>query len=132
MNHAPDSSQDAAQDAAFEQQLGMVLQTGVLVAATVVFAGAIVFLVRRGGLPADYHDFHGEPDNLRSVSGILRSAAALSGRGLIQLGLLLLLATPVVRVAAAVAGFARQRDWLYVGIASLVLALLLVSLIATT
>jgi len=49
-------------------------------------------------------------------------------RGLIQLGLLLLIATPMARVAFSVIGFALEKDWLYVGITLLVLALLIYSL----
>ena len=52
------------------------------------------------------------------------------GRGLIQLGLLLLIATPIARVVFSVAGFARQRDWLYVAITLIVLTLLGYSLLA--
>ena len=46
------------------------------------------------------------------------------GRALIQLGLLLLIATPVARVAFSVFAFERQRDWTYVGITLFVLAVL--------
>jgi uncharacterized membrane protein len=49
-------------------------------------------------------------------------------RGLIQLGLLLLIATPMARVAFSVIGFALEKDWFYVGITLLVLALLIYSL----
>lgn len=50
------------------------------------------------------------------------------GRALIQLGLLLLIATPVSRVAFSVFAFERQRDWTYVGITLAVLAVLVYSL----
>jgi uncharacterized membrane protein len=52
----------------------------------------------------------------------------LHSRGLIQLGLLLLIATPVARVAFSVLAFAEQRDWLYVSITLVVLAVLVYSL----
>ncbi len=68
--------------------------------------------------------FRGEPGDLRSVSGTVSDARSLSGRGLIQLGVLLLIATPIARVAFSVGGFVRQRDWMYVGIAAIVLMLL--------
>jgi uncharacterized membrane protein len=51
-----------------------------------------------------------------------------SGRGWIQLGLLLLIATPVARVAFSVYAFARQRDFLYVGVTLIVLTVLLFGL----
>ena len=115
-------------ETAFEQALGVVLRTGVVLSAGVVAIGAVVYLVRRGALMPTYGVFTGESVDLRSVSGILGDARAGSGRGLIQLGLLLLIATPVARVAFSVVGFARQRDWLYVGIAGVVLLLLIGSL----
>ena len=58
----------------------------------------------------------------------MSDARSLSGRGLIQLGLLFLIATPIARVVFSVVGFLRQRDWTYVGITLVVLALLSYSL----
>jgi len=60
----------------------------------------------------------------------LRAALSLRGRGIIQLGLLFLIATPVARVAFAVFAFAMERDWLYVSISATVLVVLLFSLLA--
>jgi len=74
--------------------------------------------------------FRGQPPELRSVAGVFASAQALTGEGLIEVGLLLLIATPIARVALSAVLFARQRDWLYVGITLLVLALLTYSLLA--
>ena len=70
------------------------------------------------------------PSDLRSLSGIISDARSLSGRGLIQLGLLLLIATPVARVIFSVVGFFRQRDWMYVAITMMVLLLLGYSLMS--
>jgi uncharacterized membrane protein len=123
----PVASIDA--DTAFARTLGHVLRIGVLMAAAVVTSGALVYLARRGSLAAEYQVFRGEPADLRSVSGILMDARAFSGRGLIQLGLLLLIATPVARVVFSIIGFVRQRDWLYVWVASIVLLLLTISLL---
>ena len=47
----------------------------------------------------------------------------------IATGLLVLMATPVARVCFSVAAFAIQRDWVYVAITLLVLAILLYSLV---
>jgi uncharacterized membrane protein len=112
----------------FETRLSQVLRVGVITSATLVAVGAAIYLARRGTLTPDYRAFRGEPADFRSVPGILRNAFALSGRGLIQLGLLVLIATPVARVVFAIIGFGRQRDWLYVVVASLVLVLLATSL----
>jgi len=100
----------------------------VLLAAAVVLIGAGVYLRKYGGTTPDYRMFRGEPEDLRSISGIVSAALALRGRGLIQLGLLLLIATPVARVVFSAVAFACQRDYTYVTITLIVLALLLYSL----
>ena len=111
--------------------IGNLLRAGVLISALVVMVGGVLYLARNGGSPTDYRVFRGEPSDLRSVGGILRDAVALNGRGIIQLGLLLLIATPVARVAFSVFGFAEERDRLYVVIASIMLLVLACSLIGS-
>ena len=91
-------------------------------------SGGVVYLLRHGYEVPEYRVFRGEPSDLRSVSGIVSDARSLGGRGLIQLGLLLLIATPIARVVFSVAGFLRQRNWMYVVITLLVLTLLAYSL----
>jgi len=113
----------------FEQLMGNLLRLGVLSSAAVVLAGAVVYLVRHGGSTPHYQVFRGEPGDLRSLPGILRDAASFQGRGLIQLGLLLLIATPIARVLFSVIAFLRERDWLYIAFTLIVLGVLLYSLL---
>jgi uncharacterized membrane protein len=121
-------SSPAWNDQRFEELIANLLRTGVLLSATVVLLGAIIYLIRHGFAPADYRVFHGEPKELKSVQGIVGFAFHLHGRGLIQLGLLLLIATPVARVIFSVFGFAREQDRMYVGFTLIVLMVLLYSL----
>lgn len=114
----------------FEQLMGNLLRLGVLSSALVVLAGAAVYLARHGNQAPDFHVFAGEPADLRTLPGIFREAVSLSGRGLIQLGLLLLIATPIARVVFSVIGFIREHDRLYILFTLLVLAVLLYSLLA--
>jgi uncharacterized membrane protein len=115
-------------DERFDELLGRVLRWGVVSAALVVLAGAVVYPLRHGAEPPAYGVFHGEPSDLRTIGGILTDAASGRGRGLIQFGLLLLVATPVFRVALSVVLFALQRDRRYVVITLVVLCVLLYSL----
>lgn len=115
-------------DERLEYMLGTLLRAGVVLAATVVLIGGGLYLARHGGEVPSYHVFQGEPADLRSVSGILAEAPALRGRGVIQFGLVLLIATPVARVVVSAAIFALQRDGRYVGITLLVLGVLVYSL----
>jgi len=116
-------------DRHMEVILAYLLRTGVILSAVVVAVGGLAFLIRHGGATPQYHAFRGEPADLRSLSGIVADALALSSLGWIQLGLILLILTPIARVAFSVFAFARQRDRAYVVITLIVLALLLYSLV---
>jgi uncharacterized membrane protein len=108
--------------------ISTLLRSGVMVAALIVLVGGIFYLIRYGAALPDYGVFRGEPANLRTVSGIVPEALSFHPRGVIQLGLLLLIATPVARVAFSVLAFAWQRDRTYVIVTLIVLVILLYSL----
>ena len=108
--------------------MGRLLQVGVILAAVVVLAGGILYLVRHGEETVELHEFHGEPPKLCSPQGAVALAFEGHARGIIQVGLLLLIATPVARVVFSAFAFLRQRDHVYVAVTLLVLAVLLYSL----
>ncbi len=118
-------------DRRIEVVLGNLLRTGVLLSAAVVLCGACIYLVRHSHEPANYRVFRGEPSDLRTIPGVVRSVIKEQGRGLIQLGLLLLIATPIARVVFSVVGFAIERDRMYVAFTLIVLAVLLYSLLGS-
>src|SRR3954466_9539473 len=109
-------------DEQVEQVIGNLLRCGVLAAALVVVLGGIIYLARHGGEPVkDRGKFEPVEEEFRGPERILVTAWSLRGRGLIQLGLLLLIATPGARVVFSVFAFARQRDHVYVVITLIVL-----------
>jgi uncharacterized membrane protein len=112
-----------------DEIMSRLLRTGVILAAVFVLAGGGVYLARHRTPVTNYGVFQGEPQELRTVSGIFHEALALRGRGLIQLGLLILIATPIARVAFSVVAFLYQRDWTYVLVTLIVLGLLVYSLL---
>ena len=112
-----------------DEIMGRLLRTGVILAAAFVLAGGVVFLARHPEPVTNYHVFQGEPEELRTVPGIFHEALAFRGRGLIQLGLLILIATPIARVAFSVVAFLYQRDRTYVVVTLIVLGLLVYSLL---
>jgi uncharacterized membrane protein len=95
-------------DQQVETIIGNLLRGGVILAAVVVFIGGVFFL------------FH---------HGLLEDALLSRSRGVIQLGLLLLIATPIARVAFSIFAFFRQRDRTYVAVTLLVFIILLYSLL---
>ena len=118
-------------DRKIEEIVADLLRAGVGISALLVFVGACVYLVRYGKGPADYRVFHGEPSDLRSLPGIIHSAHQLRSRGIMQLGLLCLIATPVARVAFSIWGFAEEHDRLYMIFTGIVLIILLYSLLGS-
>lgn len=116
-------------DQRIETTLGNLLRAGVLLSALVVLIGGVIYLLRHGRSPVDFGMFRGEPADLRNVRGIIGDTLALRGRGIIQFGLLLLIATPVARVAFSIFGFAEERDRMYVVFTVIVFSILLYSLL---
>jgi uncharacterized membrane protein len=111
-----------------ETMMGNLLRVGVILAATVILLGGLIYLVRHGTAQPNYQIFRGEPADLKTLRGIWDDALSFRGRGIIQLGLLLLILTPIARVSFSVYAFARQRDWTYVTFTLIVLGLLVFSL----
>ncbi len=111
-----------------ENIIGNLLRAGVLISAAIVISGAAVYLIHHGSSRPNYRVFHGEPSDLRSLSGIFHDAFKGDGRGVIQLGLVLLIATPVARVAFSIWAFAEEHDRMYVVFTTIVLVILLYSL----
>ncbi len=111
-------------DQEMDREMGSFLRAGVVTACGIMLVGAVLYLIRHGGEHSSYRTFHGQPAPLESVRGIVGQVREGSARGIIQLGVLAMIATPVMRVAFAVYGFARQKDRMFVGISLTVLALL--------
>ena len=122
------NGESARTDQRIDELMGLLLRSGVLLAACIVLVGGVIYLVRHPR-PSDYRVFQGEPENLRTISGIFSEAMTGHGRGLMQLGLLVLIATPISRVTFSVLAFLYQRDWKYVVFTLIVLGLLLYSLL---
>jgi uncharacterized membrane protein len=115
-------------DRRLETIIGNLLRAGVVIAATVTSIGGVIYLAHSGDALAHYRVFLGEPADLRQVKGVLSDASSGDGRGIMQLGLVLLIATPVARVAFSLAAFAVQRDRLYVVVTLAVLGVLTFSM----
>ena len=118
-------------DARIELLLGTLLRAGVLTAAAVVLVGAILYLAAHGSDPSDYHTFRAQPLQMRGIAGVLRAARSFDGAAIIQLGVLVLIATPVLRVASSAYAFAKQHDRRYVVITLVVLGILSYGLLAS-
>ena len=111
-----------------EQVVGRLLQAGVVLASIVVVLGGTLLLARHGAEATAFSVFRGGSSHLRSVGATIVGAVHGQPSAIVQLGLVLLIATPVARVALTLAAFAAQRDRMYVAMTTLVLTLLLIGL----
>ena len=109
-------------DRRLELTIGTLLRVGVALAASVVLGGGIWYLATSGMAPVDYRHFHAAPRGFGSLGSLSAPEAA------IQIGLLILIATPVARVIFSLVGFALERDRVYMAITILVLAVLVYSI----
>jgi uncharacterized membrane protein len=120
----------AGEDRKVEILIGFSVRLLVLAAASIAGMGGILYLHRLSpqAIPS-YGVFESEPATLRGVTEVVKYALTFDARGLMQLGILFLIAIPVIRVIIFAASFAMRRDWLYCIITGIVCAILLFSLI---
>jgi uncharacterized membrane protein len=121
--------QNGINDKDIELLIGSVLRWGVLLSMAVVIIGGVIYLYRHGHDVSDYSTFKGQPDFTRQAKAILEGVMQLRGRAIIQFGILLLIATPIFRVLLSAISFAVEKDYLYVGIATIVLAIITISML---
>jgi uncharacterized membrane protein len=113
-------------DLKMELDISRMLRIGVSLAAVVVLVGSGLYLAQGHGVAPDYRHFHG----MASPADRIQPLYVLNhwdSRSIIRLGILLLIATPIMRVAFCVYSFARQRDKIYIAVSSIVLLVLLYS-----
>lgn len=88
----------------------------------------MVYVWRHSSSTVHYRVFRGEPSDLRTLAGIAEDVKTFSGRGIIQIGLMLLVGLQLLRVVLTGALFLISHDRMYVVISAIVLGLLLYGL----
>jgi uncharacterized membrane protein len=115
-------------DECFEAVISNLLRVGLIIASVIVVAGGIYYLFKYGLTQPEYDVFRGEPQDLKSIRGIIGMAFQPSARAIIEIGLLLLIATPIARVVISIYAFARKKEITYVYVTAIVLLMLLFNL----
>lgn len=109
--------------------MGKLLRYGVILSSAVVLLGGIIYLARHGRQLPAYTDFTGPNAGLDSLPAILRGALEGHGKQIIQLGVLMLIATPIARILFSVLAFAIEKDYLYTVITLIVLGVITFSML---
>ncbi|HEX3580447.1 MAG TPA: DUF1634 domain-containing protein [Thermoanaerobaculia bacterium] len=115
-----------------ENLISITLRTGVLVSIAVILSGVIFTFAHHpayfSSRPALGELIDAREHFTSSITGVAQGVRALHGQAIVMLGILLLIATPIVRVAISTFLFAAEHDRRYVVITATVLVLLLISL----
>ena len=115
--------------------LGKFLRFGVMFSCAVTLIGGGFYLYQQQGVLPDYRPtpddqpFPGVEECLRSFSSIWQGVLALNGAAIIQLGVIILIATPVLRVAISAIAFWAEKDRMYTVITLIVLAIIIANML---
>lgn len=113
-----------------ENLISNLLKYGVIVACSTVLIGGVLYLAQYGMEPVDYRFFEGQPSVLDAPNLMISGVLAGSHNSIIILGLLLLIAIPVIRVVLSLLTFVKQKDLTYMGMTFLALSGLIYSFVS--
>jgi uncharacterized membrane protein len=107
---------------------GRIVQAIVFIAAIITGAGGIAYLVSSGNHIHSYSKFNEIAPFLKSINGIIKCALSFNSEAVMQLGVLVLIAIPLIRVIVFLISFIKERDWIYVAVSAIVMGVLLYSI----
>ncbi|MBC8984349.1 DUF1634 domain-containing protein [Pedobacter sp. N36a] len=111
-----------------EQLIGQVLRYGVLTSGIIAIIGGVWYLIQSGAGFPNYTSFSGEPARYTSLTGIIKGLTEGSAKEIIQLGVVILIATPILRIVFSLFSFILEKDRLYIVITLIVLLIILFSM----
>jgi len=108
--------------------LGTLLRAGVILSMSIVLIGGVIFLIHNKGVITDYKVFKPELAKFSSIAAIFKGVLTFQGDAIVQFGILMLIFTPIARIVFAIFSFLIERDYLYVLIGFIILAIITISL----
>jgi uncharacterized membrane protein len=121
-----DDSRDMAPLRTVEKAVGRVLRIGVILSATIICLGLVLLAAK--GIITNGMRIDAAIPYPRDLGALLSGLLALDPASVIVLGLVVLIATPITRVFVSIIAFALERDWRYVAVTAIVLAILIVGI----
>lgn len=117
-----------------EQYIGKLLRYGVILSCAITLFGGIIYLFQQKGVIVDYSPVptgqaFGVADYLRELNTIIPRILDFDGAAIIQFGVVVLIATPIMRVAFSAFSFLIEKDYLYVIITLIVLAIIVANML---
>lgn len=131
MSEANDPNTPPDRISRVEATVSAWLRIGVVSSVAVILAGLVMGIVANPGHLTDPQAFLllTSPGAAfpHSVADLTMELLAFRGRAIITIGVLLLIATPVVRVGVSLMAYLKERDWIYTAFTALVLTALVIS-----
>lgn len=116
--------------------IGKLLRLGVVISCAITVIGGIIYLFQHQGpftgykaVLGDNDIFEGAPLYLRELSTIIPQVFNFDGAAIIQIGVIALIATPILRVFFSLITYIIEKDKLYIVITLIVLAIIFVNMI---
>ncbi|WP_255351438.1 DUF1634 domain-containing protein [Dysgonomonas sp. BGC7] len=119
-----------------ELLIGKLLRYGVMLACGITLLGGVIYLFQNHGVSMTHYKptpddmpFPGVEFYLREITTIIPRVLSFDGAAIIQLGVCVLIATPILRVAFSVIGFLIEKDYMYVVITLIVLCIIVANML---
>lgn len=117
-------------DVDLNRSVGNLLRLGVILSVATSLIGFIKLFTEGFEMPKKYTSLAVSSSSDKVWSHFWESLCKGEGMAIIQLGILLLIFTPLMRIIFALIGYLKEKDYVYVFISSIVLAIMAVSFFA--
>ncbi|KFF02315.1 DUF1634 domain-containing protein [Chryseobacterium luteum] len=114
-------------DVDLNRSVGNLLRLGVILSVITSLIGFIKLFTEGFKMPKKYTSLDMGSSSEKVWGMFWNSLCKGEGMAIIQLGILLLIFTPLVRIIFALIGYLKEKDYVYVVISSIVLAIMAVS-----
>lgn len=104
--------------------IGKLLRYGVIASCVITIFGGIIYIYQHQTLPDDQVDHY-----LRELTSIIPHMLAFKGDAIVQFGVCVLIATPIMRIVVSIFAFIIEKDYLYITITVIVLCIILANMI---
>lgn len=116
-----------------EQYIGRLLRYGVTLSCAITIFGGIIYLYQHKGIMVDYSPVptgmsFGVEEYLRELNTIFPRMLDFDGAAIVQFGVLVLIATPIIRIIFSAFSFLIEKDYLYVVITLIVLTIIMANM----
>lgn len=117
-------------DVDLNRSVGNLLRLGVILAVITSMIGFIKLFTEGFKMPKKYALLDMGTSSEKVWSHFWETLCKGEGMAIIQLGILMLIFTPLMRIIFALIGYLKEKDYLYVIISSIVLAIMVISFVA--